>query len=171
VSPGRGLAAGLSAGSGALALLLLVEAWIARAGMRPCFVDPSREVVVQGGPRLVYAVLGDSTGAGQGAPYQQGIAMATARHLARTHTVELTNLSASGATLVEVLRDQAGPAGRLRADLVLVALGANEVTHLTRRPRLRARLVILVERLLEARSDTRIVLTGAPDMGAVPRFA
>ncbi len=104
MSPGRRLAAGLSAGPGALALLLLVEAWIARAEMRPCFVDPSREVVVQGwGPRLVYAVLGDSTGAGQGAPYQQGIAMATARHLARTHTVELTNLSASGATLVEVL--------------------------------------------------------------------
>lgn len=168
----RGLI-GLVAAAVALALLLVGEAVVAARGAGDeVFRNPSREPMRFGrGPRLVYAVLGDSTGAGQGAPYERGIAVGTARGLARGRAVELSNLSVSGATTAEVLRDQAAAAARLRADVVLVAAGANDVTHLTRPRRLRASLRALVDRLRAARCDTRIVLTASPEMGVVPRFA
>lgn len=172
MSTRRALAAGLVGVPGAFALLVAVEAWIAWGAERPSFADPSREPVALGtGPPLTYVVMGDSTGAGQGAAYEHGIAMATARHLARTHAVELTNLAESGATLADVLRSQVEPAAALRPDVVLLAAGANDVTHLTSRHGLRADLTAVAGRLRAARRDTRIVLTAAPDMGSVPRLA
>jgi lysophospholipase L1-like esterase len=119
----------------------------------------------------VYVVVGDSTGAGQGAPYEAGIAVQTARRLARTRSVRLVNLSVSGARTADVARFQARQAARLRPDLVLVAVGANDVIHLARRAKVRDSLDELIGALRSSRCDARVVLTGVPAMGAVPRFA
>src|SRR6476660_8507001 len=86
------------------------------------FHNPSRDTLRFGtsGSTLAYVVLGDSTAAGQGAPYENGIAVLTARELAKTRTVMLTNLAISGARTRDILAVQLPAAERLRPDLVLI---------------------------------------------------
>lgn len=122
-------------------------------------------------PRLRYVVLGDSTATGRGAPYERGIAVATAGHLAARRPVTLTNLAISGARFGDVRRDQLPAAVRSRPDVVLVAAGANDVTGLTRLRSVRADLEEIVDRLRAARCDVAIVVTASPDVGAAPRLA
>ncbi|MDQ3722829.1 MAG: SGNH/GDSL hydrolase family protein [Actinomycetota bacterium] len=122
-------------------------------------------------PRLRYIVLGDSTATGRGAPYERGIAVATAGHLAARRPVTLTNLAVSGARFGDVRRDQLPAAVRSRPDVVLVAAGANDVTGLSRLRSVRADLEEIVARLRAARCDVAIVVTASPDVGAVPRLA
>ena len=78
----------------ALVGVLVVEALLAARGPREAFTGPPRapRAFGEGGPRITYVVLGDSTGAGQGAPYTKGIAVGTARHLARARRVTLLSL-------------------------------------------------------------------------------
>ena len=122
-------------------------------------------------PRLRYVVLGDSTATGRGAPYDRGIAVATAGHLAARWPVTLTNLAVSGARFGDLRRNQLPAAVRSRPDIVLVAAGANDVTGLTRVGSVRADLEKIVDRLRAARCDVAIVVTASPDVGAVPRLA
>jgi len=122
-------------------------------------------------PRLRYVVLGDSTATGRGAPYDRGIAVATAGHLTARRPVTLTNLAVSGARFGDLRRNQLPAAVRSRPDIVLVAAGANDVTGLTRVGSVRADLEKIVDRLRAARCDVAIVVTASPDVGAVPRLA
>jgi len=122
-------------------------------------------------PRLRYVVLGDSTATGRGAPYDRGIAVATAGHLAARRPVTLTNLAVSGARFGDLRRNQLPAAVRSRPDIVLVAAGANDVTGLTRVGSVRADLEKIVDRLRAARCDVVIVVTASPDVGAAPRLA
>lgn len=159
-----------------LALVLVVELLIARRGAGVPFEGPPRRAETYGsrragGPELVYAVLGDSTAVGQGGEYQQGIAVSTARHLSALRPVKLTNLAVAGAKTEDLLRDQVATAVRLRPDVVLVAVGANDVAQAVRPGRVRAHLVRIVDRLLAGNCEAKIVLTGSPDIGAVPRVA
>jgi lysophospholipase L1-like esterase len=118
---------------------------------------------------IVYVVLGDSTAAGVGAPYDQGIAVLTTANLAKSRTVTLTNLAVSGAKTGDVLSLQLPAAQRARPDLVLISVGANDVTHLTRIGSVRASIVRIIDGLRAANANVAIVLTGSPDMGAPPR--
>ena len=121
---------------------------------------------------LRFVVLGDSTGAGRGAPYERGIAVTTARRLAaKRRPVTLTNLAVSGARFDDVRRDQLPAAARLRPELVLVAAGANDVTALTRLGAVRDDVRAIADRLRTARCDVAIVLTASPDVGSAPRLA
>jgi lysophospholipase L1-like esterase len=124
----------------------------------------------EAGGNLVYVVLGDSTAAGVGGHYDRGIAMTTARELARRYRVTMTNLSVSGAQLRDVRRKQLAAAEALRPDVVLLSAGANDVTHLTPIGSMRRDLRKIVQRLEAVNPDIRIVLTGSPDMGAPPRI-
>jgi lysophospholipase L1-like esterase len=135
------------------------------------FRNPSRETRQFGvsGPTIAYAVLGDSTAAGQGAPYEDGIAVMTARRLAETRIVRLTNFAVSGAKTRDVLDGQLPAAERARPDLVLISVGANDVTHLTSVRSVRSDIVQIICRLRTANADVVIVMTGSPDMGAPPR--
>jgi acyl-CoA thioesterase-1 len=119
---------------------------------------------------LTYVVLGDSTAAGVGADYQHGIAMGTTRQLEASHRVEMTNLAVSGARIADVVRDQLARAETLRPDLVLLSVGANDVTHLTPVGSMRNNLREIVKRLRVANPNVAIVITGSPDMGAPPRI-
>lgn len=122
------------------------------------------------GPALTYVVLGDSTAAGVGAPYDQGIAIQTAMHLAAARRVTLHNFGVSGARMRDVLEKQVPQAVAVKPDLVLMSVAANDVTHLTSIPSMRRRLREITARLRAANPAVTIVVTGAPDMGSPPRI-
>ncbi|MDQ2798130.1 MAG: SGNH/GDSL hydrolase family protein [Armatimonadota bacterium] len=154
-------------------LVLGVEALIAIPGPDDHFHNPDRKPVRLGEPgkAWTYVVLGDSTGAGRGGHYETGIAMQTARHLARVRPIVLVNLAVSGAKVRDVERDQLPAALRLNPDVVLLAIGANDVTHFTSSGRIQAGLSTILTALAQARPGVRVVLTGSPDVGSVRRFA
>lgn len=155
--------------------LLFVEALLARRGPDDPFVNPSREPVrfgAEGDPELRLVVLGDSTGAGQGAPYEAGIAVFAARLLASDgRRVTLVNLSVSGATAADVRREQLASAAAFRPDVALIAAGANDVTSLRTTGAIVDDLSGVVRGLRERAPEVRIVLTGSPDVGSSPRLA
>lgn len=168
------LVLGVLLAAGGMILLLVVEAIVARVTVPDDgYVAPSPEprTFGAGAQPLSYVVLGDSTGTGRGASYERGIAVATARHLADGRRVTLTNLAVSGAKLGDVRDEQLPAAARLAPDVVLVAAGANDVTGLTTTGSVREHFEAIADTLREARRDVAIVVTGAPDMGSVPRFA
>lgn len=136
------------------------------------FQNPSREPVRFGdkGPVLTYVVMGDSTAAGQGAPYAQGIAVGTATALATGHRVTMTNLGVSGARINDVVNDQVAASVRLHPDLVLLSVGANDVTHLSSVAGMESNLLRIVHALKTANPAVAIVVTGSPDMGSPPRI-
>lgn len=122
------------------------------------------------GPALTYLVLGDSTAAGVGTDYESGIAVQTAKELAKRHTVTMVNLGVTGARMRDVRERQLPEAVALRPDVVLLSAGANDVTHLTKIRSVRSDLRAIVQELTAANPGVRIVITGAPDMGSPPRM-
>jgi lysophospholipase L1-like esterase len=122
------------------------------------------------GPALTYVVLGDSTAAGVGTDYESGIAVQTARELAKRHAVTMVNLGVTGARMRDVRERQLPEAAALRPDVVLLSAGANDVTHLTKIRSVRSDLRAIVRELTAANPEVRIVITGAPDMGSPPRM-
>lgn len=154
--------------------LLVVEAFLARRGEVEDFVGPSSAPRTFGddGPELRYVVMGDSTGAGQGAPYDRGVAVGSARHLAAaSRRVTLVNVAISGSTMADVLADQSAEATRVKPDVVLIAAGANDVTHLTRTSAVARDLREIVSRLRAPNTRVSIVITASPDMGTARRLA
>ena len=136
------------------------------------FQNPSPGPVVFGseGPLLTYLVMGDSTAAGQGAAYADGIAMGTTATLAKARHVAMTNLSVSGARVSDVFRDQLPAAQQLHPDLVLLSVSANDVTHLTSIASMKVNFLRIVRGLKAANPRVAIVVTGSPEMGAPPRI-
>lgn len=153
-------------------LAIAMSACRSTAPLDPPFQPPSRDARNFGvsGPSLNYVLLGDSTAAGQGGNYEQGIAVSTAKHLARAHQVTMVNLAISGARAGDLSREQLPLAERLKPDLVLISVGANDVTHLTSARSVSAHLLKVVQRLRAANSRVIIVVTGSPDMGSPPRI-
>lgn len=123
------------------------------------------------GPVLNYAILGDSTSIAQGAEYNLGVARQTALSLAKDHQVHLTNYGVSGARVADVLNKQVQKAATAKPDLVLIAIGANDVTHLTGLASIQKNMTSIIATLQSANPNIKIVLTGSPAMGSVSRFA
>lgn len=119
---------------------------------------------------LRYLILGDSTAVGIGGTVDNGIAVQTARHLETGHRVELLNLAVSGARISDVLDQQLPRLGGFKPDLVLLDVGANDVTHLTSARSAERAVRRIVEQLIARNCDVRIVVTGAPDMTTPPRI-
>ena len=150
-------------------VLLVIQAVLARRGEVAPFTEAPRtpRTFGENGPQLRYVVLGDSTGAGQGADYDDGIAVATARYLAGTgRRVRLVNLSISGAKLADVVAEQLPLAARERPDVVLLSAAANDVTGLTTTGSIEKS----IERIADALPGAKLVLTGSPDVGSSPRL-
>lgn len=120
---------------------------------------------------LTYMVMGDSTAVGQGGDYDKGIARSTARYIARRHQVNFYNVGVSGARVADVLRDQLPKAVQQQPDVVLLSVTANDVTHLTSLSSIRKNLSAIITGLQAGNPDVKIILTGSPPMGTVPRFA
>lgn len=131
---------------------------------------PRGPEVFGSGPPIAYVVLGDSTSIGQGSDYDQSIARGTARHLAETHTVTLYNFGVSGARAADVQNKQLQQALKVHPDIILVDVSANDVTHLTPPQAVRNSLQQVIKQLRQENADSKIVLTGSPQMGSIPRF-
>lgn len=137
----------------------------------PVPTTPREAETYGAGKPLTYVVLGDSTTVAQGGDYDRGYARSTARSLAgQGFGVIFYNLGVSGAVAADVAGKQATRAAALKPDVALVAVGANDVTHLTSVGSVRASLERTIAALRRTNPDVRIVLTGSPDMGTIPRF-
>ncbi len=121
---------------------------------------------------LRFVVLGDSTATGRGAPYERGIAVAAARHLARVaRRVTLRNLAVSGARFGDVRREQLTAAAYRAPDVVLIAAGANDVTGLTRLGSVRKDLERSPTGCATPAATSRSSSPARRDVGAAPRLA
>ena len=118
--------------------------------------------------------LGDSTAAAVGATSaEHSVSTAVARALVagRPIAVETRVIAKSGARVNDVLADQTPPVARLRPDVVVISVGANDTIHLTRSGDFRRTYDDVVKALVRAGVPrSRIVLVGVPDMGAPPRL-
>jgi lysophospholipase L1-like esterase len=119
---------------------------------------------------LTYVVLGDSTAAGVGADYEQGIAVRTAEELGKSRRVTMINFGVSGERAAGVLQDQLPLALSHKPDLVLISVSANDVTHLTSASAVRDSIQQTVRELRRVNPAVKIVITGSPDMGSPPRI-
>ena len=131
---------------------------------------PRTEIDYGRGEQLRYAVLGDSTAVGQGSGYSKGIAVKTAEYLAAEKQVRLKNFAVSGARFNDVLGKQLPAAAEFKPDIVLIAAGANDVTHFTNPETAAKSLAAIADKLREENRGVKIIITGSPQMGSVPRF-
>lgn len=133
-------------------------------------IPRSEQVYGEKANELRYVVMGDSTGVGQGAEYSESIAVKTAEHLTKGYTVRLANVAVSGATTHDVLHEQVPKVVTQNPDLVLIAVGANDVVRLSRIESVQNDMSTIVAQLHRVNPKVQIFLTGAPPMGTVPRF-
>jgi lysophospholipase L1-like esterase len=123
------------------------------------------------GNKLTYLVMGDSTAVSQGGEYVKGYASTSAKYLSKNYLVTWVNVGVSGARAKDVASMQLAKATVHKPDLVLIAVSANDVTHLTSIGSVQKSLTTTIDDLRQANSKVQIILTGSPDMGSVPRFA
>jgi lysophospholipase L1-like esterase len=123
-----------------------------------------------GDDELTFVVLGDSTaaGVGAGAP-ANAYPQVLARRLAGDgYRVNLKVFGVSGARVEDVRREQLERAPEADPDLVFIAIGANDTTHLTPLDDIRGDMAFVLDKL-KAETGAAIVVAGAPDMRA-PAF-
>ena len=131
---------------------------------------PRQELVLGQGSDLRYTVLGDSTAVGQGANYADGIAVRSTVHLAqKSHAVRMNNYGVSGARMNDVLTRQI-PQITERPDIVLISIGANDITHFSSVSAVRNDMSGAIQQLRRKNSSVVIIITGVPAMGSVSRF-
>jgi len=153
-------------------LFVAVQVLIVLLNGRPVPVPtiPRDPQIMGHGTQLTYVVMGDSTTIAQGAAYEDGYTLASARHLAERYKVTFVNVGVSGAVAKDVAHNQVSQAIGYKPDIVLIAVGANDVTHLTSGSSVKRSTQSVIDRLRAANPAMRIVVTGAPAMDAVPRF-
>lgn len=157
-------------------LVLGIEVQLARTAPRLDDEDgerPVRHTVRSGSGPLHVVWLGDSTTTGVGTSFEHSMAARVAAGLTEG-PVEVTVLGESGARVHEVLDDQVSQLDELvrpgQETVVLVSVGANDVTALTRIPTFRSRYRSLVDVIEATAPGARVVLVGIPDLGTAPRL-
>lgn len=133
---------------------------------------PRNTLTFGSGKTLNYVVMGDSTTIGQGASYPESYAYQSAEHLAQSQKREIhfTNVGVSGARAADVVASQLQKAQALKPDLVLIGVGANDVTHFTDNNSVKKSIEKVITELRSQNPDVKVVITGSPAMGSVPRF-
>jgi lysophospholipase L1-like esterase len=167
---------GLAAAAAALAsgaALLVAEVMVARDGPAGPPVPKPPIDAAAGPPPAPGTVpvsvvwLGDSTAAGDGTSRPDEILPEqTAALLGQP--VRLTDLAHSGDRAADVLRNQLPRVASYQPGTVFISMGANDVTHLTRRDAFRrdyARVLAGLPAVVRT-----VVMLGVPDMGASPRL-
>lgn len=121
-------------------------------------------------PRLRFTVIGDSTSVGIGATsIDRTYPWLIAKHLAEHFRVSLNVFGRGGARMRDAADGFARSAAGLHPDLVLVGLGANDVTHLTPLPRFSRELSLVIATLSGAGAQVVIALGPRFDAPALPR--
>ncbi|MBA2578251.1 MAG: SGNH/GDSL hydrolase family protein [Euzebyaceae bacterium] len=139
----------------------VVEATVEPEGV-PADAEPLRLVV-----------LGDSTVAGVGSPTAaDSVAVLVADRVAQEldRPVTVVGHGVSGARTATVLTEQVSLLDTARADVVLLVIGSNDVTHVTRPGDLRRQTEALIRAAREA-SGAPVVLGGIPQFRTVPALA
>jgi lysophospholipase L1-like esterase len=118
------------------------------------------------GQQLRVVWIGDSTSAGVGASRpERALPVVIANELNRP--VSLHVLSVSGATTQDAVAAQLPKVAALQPDWVFVAIGNNDVTHLTSRAKLRTSLRTLLDGVTQVQPQQIIVL-GIAEFGGTP---
>lgn len=131
--------------------------------------DPSGRFGDPSSPELLIVALGDSSITGPGVTDLDNIwVRRIAIELSRTLHVELMSLAVGGAKARDVIEGQLAEAVRLKPDLALISVGANDAIRATPPARYRAELRhILTD--LEGVARSMMVL-GVGDLGSIPRL-
>lgn len=119
-------------------------------------------------PAVRLLLLGDSTAAGVGASTTAGsVGGRLAAALATKRRVTLGSVAVAGARAAD-LPAQVSAALKERPDVVLILIGANDATHVTRLGTVGRLLDAAVRRLRAA--GVAVVVAGCPDLGAARAF-
>lgn len=156
-----------------IVLLIVVEVIIIKYNGKTVAVPniPREPETIGTGQPLNFVVLGDSTAVGQGSEYDDGIARNSARYLAaKGYAVKFYNFGVSGAVVDDILIKQVPMAQKIQPDLILIVVGANDVTHLTKPSIYHSKLLQTIGSLRASQPQIKIIYTGSPDMGSIPRF-
>jgi lysophospholipase L1-like esterase len=129
--------------------------------------EPMLEINCVLGPEdaepLVVAALGDSSIAGVGADCAEDtLTYGVAKAVAERYRVSLHSLGVSGARLSDVVRDQIPQLAELDADVVLVCVGTNDITHCTPVHEVRRQIQRLGSGLVTAAPRAVVVVSGLP---------
>jgi lysophospholipase L1-like esterase len=131
---------------------------------------PREPTTIGSGTELNYLVLGDSTSVSQGSDYEEGYVVGSAEMLSEDYEVTYQNFGVSGAILNDVLDDQLPRSEGFVPDITLVAVAANDVTHLTQLSSIENDTKQIIDTLRSRNPDMKIVLTGSASMGDVKRL-
>ena len=153
-------------GAGALATTLAAEVVAAK---RRRFLPSEPVLEISGvlgpdeGEPLVLVVLGDSSVAGVGADsVEDTLTYGIAKALSDRYRVMLHALGVSGSKLCNVVGEQLPQVAGLDADLVLVCVGTNDVTHGTTLREARRQLRLLADGLATVAPDAVVMVSGLP---------
>ena len=131
--------------------------------------DPSGSWGSDDLPPLLIVALGDSSITAPGVePLDNAWARRVAVDLSADWKVELCSVAIGGARAMDTLTDQVDQAVRLKPDLALIAVGANDAIRATSVARFEAELVDILSRV-SAASDV-VVTMGVGDLGTIPRL-
>jgi lysophospholipase L1-like esterase len=153
-------------GVGALATTLAAEVMAARRH-RFLTADPPLEISGVLGPEdgepLTLVVLGDSSVAGVGADHPEDtLTYGVAKALSDRYRVTLHALGVSGSRLGDVVGKQLPLVADLDADIVLVCVGTNDITHGTTVREARRQLRLLVDGLAGFAPEAKVIVSGLP---------
>ena len=123
---------------------------------------------MKSGP-IVYVALGDSTGSGVGAREGGYVARLFKRLVERRPESRLSNLCVSGATSVDVLRDQLDQGVAMDPDLVTLGIGINDIGHGLTLDQFSRNYEEILSTLKE-KTRAEIVVTNIPDVSTAPRI-
>lgn len=157
-----------------VAAAAVVAAQVARAAFRrdlPSYPnqDPSGRFGDPHLPHLRIVALGDSSITAPGVSDPDNIWIRRiARTLADRYRVELLSLAVGGSKAADVLEGQIQEAVRLRPDVAVVSVGANDALRGVPPARYREHLTEIVRRL--SATDAGIVVFGIGDLSSVPRL-
>jgi lysophospholipase L1-like esterase len=131
--------------------------------------DPSASFGDPNSPQFRVAVLGDSsvTAPGVSGPEEVWVSLVCRRLAADRHVV-LESLAVGGSCAHDLIQGQVAAAIEFNPDLILVAVGANDVIRGVSRRRFDMNLEHIVSEL--ASTGATIVLSGVGDLGAIPRL-
>ncbi len=120
-----------------------------------------------------FVVLGDSTSVGQGAKIQSenySCQYAQLVLLKQHPAVKIYNLAVSGAKTKDVLLKQVEAAIALDPDLIMISIGANDVTGLTNAEEFRRQYAMILQQLTRAdiSHKAKIVLLNIPSFSTSP---
>ena len=165
----------------ALLAVLGAEVWLAaRAEYLPGHPGYRVEATVtprsatRDGSAVTLVVLGDSTVAGVGAPTaDESLAVLVAQRVADDlgRPVRVTGLGVSGARVVDVPGEQAPRLVDGGADMVVVAVGSNDVTHVTPPWTFQGRTEAMLAAVSDRSGGAPVVLAGIPRFSGVHALA